>query len=116
MAVRSRERAWRIAASDPQEAPAQRGVGRELGRRAPPYDTPFFDDVVAVGEAREGLDVLVDDEDRQAARLELSKAGPDLGAHERRQPFGGFVEDEQSRVGHQGTPDGEHLLLAAREI
>ena len=49
------------------------------------------------------------------ARLEPRQAAPDLGADQRRQPFGRLVEDEQARVGHQRAADGQHLLLAARE-
>src|SRR3989475_9351791 len=103
MAVRSRERAWRIAASAPQEAPAQRGVGRELGRRAPPHDTPFFDDVVAVGGARGGPDAFFVDEGRQAPRPWVPKGGPHPGAPAGGQTLPGSVAAETTRAGHNGT-------------
>ena len=41
---------------------------------------------------------------------------PDLVAHDGRQAFGRLVEDEQARVGQQRAADGQHLLLAAREL
>jgi hypothetical protein len=41
---------------------------------------------------------------------------PDLHGDQRREAFGGFVEDQQIGVGHQRAADGEHLLLAARQL
>ena len=35
--------------------------------------------------------------------------------HERREAFGGLVEQQQFGIAHQGAADGEHLLLAAGE-
>ena len=68
-----------------------------------------------IGQPRERLDVLVDEQDRQPARLEPLETAPDLHADERRQPLGGLVEDEQRGIGHQRAADGQHLLLAAGE-
>src|SRR5262247_4514108 len=85
------------------------------GRCAAPDDLPLLEDVVQVGDPRQGRHVLVDDQDRLAPGLEPLHAAPDLGAHERREPFGGLVEDEQARVRHQRATDREHLLLAAGE-
>ena len=36
--------------------------------------------------------------------------------HQRREPFGGLVEQQQLGIAHQRAADGEHLLLAAGEI
>ena len=58
-------------------------------------------------------DVRVDGQDRWACRLEPLQACPDVPAHQGRQHFGGFIQDEQTRVGHQGPADGQHLLFAA---
>ena len=41
---------------------------------------------------------------------------PDLAGNQWGQAFGGFVEDQHIRVGHQGPAYGEHLLLAARQL
>ena len=35
---------------------------------------------------------------------------------QRREPLGGFVQHEQIGIGEQCPADGEHLLLAAREL
>jgi hypothetical protein len=43
-------------------------------------------------------------------------ASADLLADQRRQAFGGFVQDQQLGVGHQRAADGQHLLLAARQL
>src|SRR5215470_19055909 len=87
----------------------------KLRRRAAPHDLSLLEDVVLVRDARERGHVLVDDQDRLVPGLEPLHAAPDLGAHERREPFGGLVEDEQARVRHQRATDREHLLLAAGE-
>src|SRR5882672_8017746 len=58
-------------------------VRREVRRRAVPHDATLFDDGVAIGDARERPEVLVDDEDRQARGLETSDRAVDLGAYER---------------------------------
>src|SRR5256886_8952611 len=51
----------------------------------------------------------------RSRRLQRGEASPDLLAHQRREPLGRLVEDEQVRIGHERPADGEHLLLAARE-
>src|SRR5215218_5027848 len=91
-------------------------VAAQRGARAGPDDAALLDDHVPVGEARQGVDVLVDDDDRLALALEALQAGPDLGPDERRQALRRLVEDEELRVRHQGPADGEHLLLAAGEL
>ena len=42
------------------------GRGGELGRGAAPHHAAALDEVVAVGDAGQRLDVLVDDQDRLA--------------------------------------------------
>src|SRR6266478_6139210 len=68
-----------------------------------------------IGDRDQPLDVLVDHQDRLAGRLQRGEASPDLLAHQRREPLGRLVEDEEVRIGHERPADGEHLLLAARE-
>src|SRR3954467_14908591 len=87
-------------------------VAAQRGARAGPDDATLLDDHVPVGEARQGVDVLVDDDDRLALALEALQAGPDLGPDERRQPLRRLVEDEELRVRHQGPAAADHLLLA----
>ena len=71
---------------------------------------------MAVGEPRENLEVLVDDQDRLSAGFELAQHFPDLAADDGGQTFGGLVEDQELRVGHQRACDRQHLLLPAREL
>src|SRR6267143_4949646 len=103
-------------ASDAQVAMLQVAVRRQLGGDTAPDDAAFLEHIVPVGDARQGAQVLVDDEDSQARGLQAFDRAVDLDANERRQALGGLVEDEHARIGHQGAPDGEHLLLAAREL
>src|SRR3989454_2298603 len=88
----------------------------QLDRGAVPHHPPLLEDVVMIGQPGHGLDVLVDQQNRQAALLEALEAAPDLGPNERRQPLGGLVEDQQRGIRHEGATDGEHLLLAAGQI
>src|SRR5215470_9028857 len=90
-------------------------AGPEFGRRAAPDGPALLEDVVPVRDPRERRHVLVDDQDRLAGRLEPFDAAPDLGAHQRRQPLGRLVEDQQTRVGHERAADRQHLLLASGE-
>jgi hypothetical protein len=36
-------------------------------------------------------------------------------ADQRREAFGGFIEDQEFWIGHQRAADRQHLLLAARQ-
>src|SRR5262245_60445860 len=87
----------------------------ELGGGTAPDDSPLLEDVVRVRDARERRHVLVDQQDRLPSRLERLDAAPDLRAHERRQPLGRLVQNEQARIRHQRAADREHLLLTAGE-
>ena len=58
----------------------QRFVGAQRTGRAGPYDAALLDDVMAIGEPRQGGHVLVDDQDRQTLALQPFEALPDLGA------------------------------------
>ena len=65
---------------------------------------------------RELVQVLVDEQDGKAQLLQAAETLPDRLANERRQPFRGFVEDQQLWAQHQRTPDRQHLLLTAGEL
>src|SRR5258708_16995242 len=105
----------RIKASDPEIAAPDAVILAQRNRIPLPDDAALLDDVMAVGDAGERREVLVDDEDGEAKRLEAREAGPNLGADQRRQTLGRLVEDEKARIGHQGAADRQHLLLAARQ-
>ncbi len=51
---------------------------RELRRSAAPHHTAALDHVVAVGDADQRLDILVDQQDRLAVRLQPREAVPDF--------------------------------------
>src|SRR2546422_4461606 len=82
----------------------------QLGRGAVPHHAPLLEHVVMIAEPRDGADVLVDQQNRQAALLQPLQARPDLRPHERRQSLRGLVEDEQRGIRHEGASDRQHLL------
>src|SRR5262249_14293349 len=61
------------------------GCRGKLVRRSGPGDTAAFDDVVAIRDLDQRIDILVDDQDRLAASLERREAPPDFLADQRRQ-------------------------------
>src|SRR5271166_1855177 len=93
-----------------------RRLRAKLAGRAAPYDAPLLDHSDAIDEVEQGLEVLVDDEDRLTLVLEALETIPDFHADERSEPFGRFVQHDELGVGHQRAPDGEHLLLSAGEL
>src|SRR6266850_8340631 len=70
-------------------------------RGAAPDNATAFDQVMAIGDADERIDILVDNEDRLSRLLQMQQALPDLGADERCKTFGRFVENKKTRVCHQ---------------
>jgi len=88
-------------------------IGIEFGRRSAPHHAALLDEGVAVAQRDQPFDVLVDHQHGLAGGAQRGEALPDLLAHQRCQPLGRFVEDQQAWVGHQRPTDGEHLLLAA---
>src|SRR6185312_12435420 len=87
----------------------QAAVGVERGRGSLPSHAPALDDGVAVGELDQALHVLVDHQDGLAGGAQLLEALPDLLAHQRREPFSGFIQYEQMGIGDEGSADGQHL-------
>src|SRR5262245_13857792 len=65
----------------------------QLGGGAVPDHAALLQHIVVIGQPRDRLDVLVDQQNRETALLETRQTRPDLCAHERRQPLGGLVED-----------------------
>ena len=68
-----------------------------------------------IGQWQQRFQILVDHQHRELLGFKFSERSPDIGTHERCEPLGGFIEDQQARIGHQRATDGEHLLFAARE-
>ena len=69
-------------------------LGDQLLRRAAPHRPAALDDVVAVGDAGEVFDVLVDHQHRLAARFQHRQAVPDFLADQGREALGRLVEDQ----------------------
>src|SRR5229473_3752567 len=78
-------------------------------------DASGIDDDDIIGEIERELDVLLDQDDRLAFRLELRDGASDLGHELRCQPFGGLVHQQHARIAHESACDRQHLLLAAGE-
>src|SRR5262245_1753822 len=68
---------------------------RERRGGAVPDHPTALDQIVAIGDANQRVDILVDHQDRQALRLEPRKTLPDLGTNQRRQALGRLVEDQE---------------------
>src|SRR5215510_10150888 len=102
--------------SKPDDAADGLIFAAERARVSAPAHASALEDVVAVCKPGERLEVLIHQQDRLAAALELAQHLPDLAADDRGEPFGCFVEDQQLRVGHERARDRQHLLLAAREL
>src|SRR5215470_5097286 len=85
-------------------------------RVSAPAHASALEHVMAVGKSSEDFEILVHDQDRLAAALELTQHFPDLAADDGGEAFGCLVQDQQLGVGHQGACDRQHLLLPAREL
>jgi hypothetical protein len=87
----------------------------DFPRGAAERDAPFEQAVEPVGN-REGLvDVLLDDQHRRALLLDDRHGLIDLTDHDRCEPEGDFVEQQQPGVGHQRPGDGQRLPFASGE-
>ena len=62
----------------------QLAVAIHVGASAGPNRAAFLDDVVAVGQALQNVEVLVDDKNRLSTRLQEADAFPNLTANDRR--------------------------------
>src|SRR5262249_13728917 len=87
----------------------------ELARRAASHQASDLEEVSVVGDLQGLACVLLDHEDRQAARVDLPDLVEEAVQNLRRQAERGLVQEEESRPRHQGAGDREHLLLAAGE-
>ena len=103
--------------SHPEKPLLERAVGGQLAGRDDPADPAVDHDRDVVGDGRRDPDVLFDEEDGDVAlgregREQLLELGDDEGG----EALGRLVEHQQPRVLEEGARDGEHLLLAAREL
>src|SRR5215217_3049773 len=77
-------------------------------------DRAGLEHVGPLGDLEREVRVLLDQEDRGALLVDLGDRLVDALDEDRGDAHRGLVEQQQGRLRHQGTPDGEHLLLAAR--
>ena len=68
-----------------------------------------------MGDAERALDVLLDEEDRDALAVDARHDRGDLIDDARRQAEERLVDHQQPRARHETAGDGHHLLLAARQ-
>src|SRR3954467_12761583 len=77
------------------------------------HDAPGFDHVAALRAPQRFRDVLLDQQYRDAARVDLRDRVEDRLHQHRREPERRLVEHEKPRLQHQASADRDHLLLAA---
>ena len=89
----------------------QGGCRHVMGYAAVDHDTN------SVGNVQRHAQVLLDQKNRYlSAGCQRAQSRLDLLHDDRRQPFGGFVHHQQSWLQQQCASDGQHLLLAARQL
>ena len=87
----------------------------QLGGAALHLDAPHLEQVRAVHQLQHLPHVLLDDQDRVALGADAADQVEEPQHHDRGQAHRGLVEQDQAGPRHQRAPDGQHLLLAARE-
>src|SRR5271166_467267 len=69
-----------------------------------------------VGEGGGEAEVLLDQQDRESLALEFGDGPADLLDDDGREAFRRFVEHEKASAGAENSRNGEHLLLAPRQL
>ena len=128
-AISGSERAWRRASrtvrgrgSHPARRPSSTsggatGESTRISRRLVDPDAAVTgDEADPVGERDHALEPVLGEEHRQAEVVDQARDGrEDLLGRRRVEGGGGLVEDQHAGVGGQHRPDGDALLLTARE-
>src|SRR5207237_6979334 len=97
--------------------PSAHAVAVHVAARAARDDLAALHHEVLVGERARELVILLDEEDRHlAGRGERPDRALDVLDDGRLDAFRRLVEDEELRLHRERSPDGELLLLAAREV
>jgi len=78
-------------------------------------DRAALDHVAAIDDGQKRPRVLVSDQDGDAELPDVPDRVDDLELQRRRQPQKRLIQEQQAGLGHERSPDGEHLLLAAAE-
>ena len=79
-------------------------------------DLARFEDVAVLGDRQRHHGVLFDQQHRHALLIDVDDDVANLFDQHRGETERRFVENEEFGVGHERTADGEHLLLAARQV
>src|SRR5882757_1328253 len=85
----------------------------EVGRFGVMAYRALLHDVDALARFKRQRHILLDQQDRDALAMQRIDDLVNLRDHAGHQPFGRLVEQDDLRLQHHGTRDGEHLLLAA---
>src|SRR5262249_12354003 len=87
----------------------------EIVRAARMDDRALFHQKHPRAQLERGVDVLLDEQDRDAGLVDAVDLPPNLRAEPRHDSLGRLVEDDQLGPHNQAARDREHLLLAARQ-
>src|SRR5271165_5581672 len=79
------------------------------------HDAPSFDHIHSVCQSRGEAKVLFHQQNSEAALLEGTNHLTQLLHDDRRQPFGDFVQQQQTCSGTQDARHGQHLLFSSRK-
>ena len=82
---------------------------RPAGQRHP----SLLETIDAIGDRHRLDDVLLDQDHAGALRLDVRQRGVDVADDDGREAEAELVAQEDTRVGHQARPIGDHLLLPA---
>src|SRR5271167_4465409 len=102
--------------SDPKIPVQLVEVLREIGVADHVDDAAVLDDVVAIGEGRREVKILLDEKNRQPFLLEPADHFADPLDDDRGEAFGRLVQQQQSGTRPQHPADRQHLLLAAGQL
>src|SRR5713101_572408 len=87
----------------------------QFRRGAVERDVAGLEKIRAVGQLERHGGVLLDQHDGEPAACQLADDPRDLAHDDGREPERRFVEQQALGLCHEPAPDGQHLLLAARE-
>src|SRR6266849_2883506 len=106
---------WRRSCAEKRVTDDVAELGGEGVTRPLAPDLTALDHVEIVGQLDGGGDVLVDEEDRQAARPRFGEAGVDLVGDPWREAGGRLVDEQDRRLCHELFGEREHLRLATAQ-
>ena len=100
---------------NPQIGASDLGALQKLEPRTRENDPPALQHIGAIRDAQGLLDILLNQQHRNAFPANVLH-DPEYFLHNRgRQPQGGFVKHQEPRCAHQPPANGQHLLLTAAE-